>query len=152
MEDGAAVHLSPQASQTRLMRVEGRPVEAGLVVPFTVDGRSIGLSMVARREPPPFDATSLRVLNRLVDETVLALDNAISVRQTRELVVKDDLTRAYNRRYFETYLKDELLRAGATDVRRPSSSWTWTGSRRSTTSTATSSGARCSRRWPTASS
>jgi diguanylate cyclase (GGDEF)-like protein len=40
-----------------------------------------------------------------------AIENAIQVRAVRELVIKDDTTECFNRRYFEEFLAEELSRA-----------------------------------------
>ena len=47
----------------------------------------------------------------LVDEISGAVFNAVTHYKTKELTIKDDLTDAYNRRYFEQYLEDEFMRA-----------------------------------------
>jgi diguanylate cyclase (GGDEF)-like protein len=92
------------------MRADERAVESALLVPIVDQGKAIGISLVVRTSAPPFDAGSLRALARLTEETSAAVRNALSVRRTRELVIKDDLTDSYNRRYFETALEDELQR------------------------------------------
>src|SRR6185436_8148955 len=47
----------------------------------------------------------------LIDEISGAVFNAVTHYKTKELTIKDDLTEAYNRRYFERYLEEEFMRA-----------------------------------------
>jgi diguanylate cyclase (GGDEF)-like protein len=47
----------------------------------------------------------------LSEEISGAVHNAIIHYKTKELTIKDDLTEAYNRRYFEEYLDEEFVRA-----------------------------------------
>ena len=111
LRGGAAIQLTPQSPDIRRMRLMEEQVESALIAPFVAAGLSVGLVTVVRTSPPPFDAGSLRVLARLAEETSAAVTNALSVHKTRELVIKDDLTQAFNRRYFETYLEEELQRS-----------------------------------------
>lgn len=111
LRGGHAVHLGPQSPEIRTMRAGERTVESALLAPIVDQGRALGLAIVGRTAPPPFDGSSLRALARLTEETSAAFNNALSVRRTRELVIKDDLTDAYNRRYFESYLEDEMQRS-----------------------------------------
>ena len=53
----------------------------------------------------------LRRLRSLVALARRAIENASQVRAIRELVIKDDTTECFNRRYFEEFLAEEMSRA-----------------------------------------
>jgi diguanylate cyclase (GGDEF)-like protein len=59
-------------------------------------------------EPDPGSRERIR---RLLDESRLAIANALAVRGIRELVFKDDTADCFNRRYFNEFLAEELSRA-----------------------------------------
>ncbi len=59
----------------------------------------------------PFSNDDYKVLSLLIDEISGAVFNAVTHYKTKELTIKDDLTEAYNRRYFEIYLEEEFMRA-----------------------------------------
>ncbi|HSE43568.1 MAG TPA: diguanylate cyclase [Acidobacteriota bacterium] len=59
----------------------------------------------------PFSNDDYKVLSLLINEISGAVYNAVTHYKTKELTIKDDLTEAYNRRYFEGYLEEEFLRA-----------------------------------------
>jgi diguanylate cyclase (GGDEF)-like protein len=58
-----------------------------------------------------FSNDDYKVLSLLIDEISGAVFNAVTHYKTKELTIKDDLTEAYNRRYFERYLEEEFMRA-----------------------------------------
>jgi two-component system, cell cycle response regulator len=59
----------------------------------------------------PFSKDDFKLLTLLIEEISGAVYNAVTHYRTKELTIKDDLTEAYNRRYFEHYLEEELMRA-----------------------------------------
>jgi diguanylate cyclase (GGDEF)-like protein len=81
-----------------------------LVAPVLDAPRLVGYLVLA--EPPGAwsDATVAR-LDRLVPEMVPGLLNALQVETFRELVIKDDQTACFNRRYFDRCLSEEIYRA-----------------------------------------
>jgi diguanylate cyclase (GGDEF)-like protein len=84
----------PASSELLPLRGKGDDVVGLLVI---VGGRSAG---------PEKDR--VRALVRLSRR---AIENAVQVRAIRDLVIKDDTTECYNRRYFEEFLAEELSRA-----------------------------------------
>ncbi len=111
LRGGNPIRLSPGSQEARGMRCGSSPVESALIAPLVVDGQGIGMTVVVRTEPPPLDGSSLRALARLAEDTAPAIWNALSVHRTQELIIKDDLTQAYNRRYFEDELDEEINRS-----------------------------------------
>jgi diguanylate cyclase (GGDEF)-like protein len=85
-------------------------LEEVYVVPLPGAGALLGMLLVgwdARPLPP----ASLDRVGRLVPQILPALVNAMVVEGYRNLVIKDDQTDAYNRRYFERFLSEEVYRA-----------------------------------------
>lgn len=58
-----------------------------------------------------FTDDDYKLTTLLCEEISGAVHNAITHYKTKELTIKDDLTDAYNRRYFERYLEEEFMRA-----------------------------------------
>jgi diguanylate cyclase (GGDEF)-like protein len=51
------------------------------------------------------------VVSRLLHDCLPALANAVRMERVRELVIKDDQTESYNRRYLDSFLTEEVERA-----------------------------------------
>ncbi|UCF80500.1 MAG: diguanylate cyclase [Acidobacteriota bacterium] len=92
----------------------GSGVRVGSVVVAPIVARSerLGLAIVAReRGRPPLRSEDADILRKLLLESSDIVENALAHKRTQELTMRDDLTSAYNRRYFETYVEDEIRRA-----------------------------------------
>jgi diguanylate cyclase (GGDEF)-like protein len=96
-----------------LPELGGRAVLSALICPVVADARPLGLVMAVRdeRAGKGFSDVDVRMLSTFSSEIAESLQNAKILKKTRELTVKDDLTEAYNRRFFESYLDEELKRA-----------------------------------------
>ncbi len=85
-------------------------IEQVLAIPLPGTGALIGMLLLAReRQSLPVD--DMDRVGRLVPELLPALVNAMVVERYRDLVIKDDQTESYNRRYFERFLSEEVYRA-----------------------------------------
>jgi diguanylate cyclase (GGDEF)-like protein len=84
---------------------------ACVVLPLhgTEQAEWVALLVLTLEAPPP--AAVLSRLAALERELRPAIGNAIKVGAMRELVIRDDTARCFNRRYFESSLPDELARA-----------------------------------------
>jgi diguanylate cyclase (GGDEF)-like protein len=90
----------------------GQKVEAVIVTPtWWKDQPLAELVMVKYAGSSDFTRDDFKVLSLLNEEITGAVHNAIIHYKTKELTIKDDLTEAYNRRYFEQYLDEEFIRA-----------------------------------------
>jgi diguanylate cyclase (GGDEF)-like protein len=90
----------------------GQKVDAVIVTPtWWKDQPLAELVMVKYAGSPDFTRDDFKVLSLLNEEITGAVHNAIIHYKTKELTIKDDLTEAYNRRYFEQYLDEEFIRA-----------------------------------------
>jgi diguanylate cyclase (GGDEF)-like protein len=97
------ITLAPEA-----LRRQG--IEQILAVPLPGAGALLGMLLLARPggilAPEDVDR-----VGRLVPELVPALFNALLVERYKELIIKDDQTESYNRRYFDRFLSEEVYRA-----------------------------------------
>jgi diguanylate cyclase (GGDEF)-like protein len=64
----------------------------------------------SRQEPAALRAAARR-LEKFLVECMPALSNALRMERVRELVIKDDQTESYNRRYLDAFLAEEMERA-----------------------------------------
>jgi diguanylate cyclase (GGDEF)-like protein len=85
-------------------------IEQVLAVPLPGAGALLGMLLLARDGGPLMDEDAQRI-GRLVPELVPALLNAFLVERYKELIIKDDQTDSYNRRYFDRFLSEEVYRA-----------------------------------------
>ena len=84
--------------------------EQVLAVPLPGAGALLGMLLLAR-ERGPLPPEDVEHVDRLIPELVPALFNALLVERYKELIIKDDQTESYNRRYFDRFLSEEVYRA-----------------------------------------
>lgn len=95
-----------------LILPNGRRVSGMIITPTWWKDKPLAALVIVKYEgSEPFTGDDFKVLSLLSDEIAGAVHNAIIHYKTKELTIKDDLTDAYNRRYFEEYLDDEFIRA-----------------------------------------
>ncbi len=85
-------------------------LEEVYAVPLPGAGALLGMLLVGW-EARPIPPESLERVGRLVPQILPALVNSMVVEGYRNLVIKDDQTDAYNRRYFDRFLSEEVYRA-----------------------------------------
>lgn len=85
-------------------------IDQVLAVPLPGTGAVLGMLLVAR-ERQVIGVDDMDRVGRLVPELLPALVNALLVERYRELIIKDDQTDSYNRRYFDRFLSEEVYRA-----------------------------------------
>ncbi|RKX27186.1 MAG: hypothetical protein DRP45_01665 [Candidatus Zixiibacteriota bacterium] len=90
------------------LRADARSV---VLAPMTTHGKSVGLLMAESGEPAFFGARDEQMLQVVARSAGMALQNAELHRQTEELSIIDELTEAYNYRYFVQKLHEERKRA-----------------------------------------
>jgi diguanylate cyclase (GGDEF)-like protein len=95
---------------SRLEWPQGLP-SALLALPLVSRGRVIGVAELAEPEAGSFCAADARLLAALLDPAAIALENALLFRKLEERTVTDDLTRLYNARFMQNYLRRETKRA-----------------------------------------
>jgi diguanylate cyclase (GGDEF)-like protein len=91
---------------------QGYNTRSCLVLPLCGGEGVAGVVCLADKESgEPFIDADLRSLLFLSDQSGQALENAVKLRQMRDLAVIDELTGLYNRRYFQRALAREVQRA-----------------------------------------
>lgn len=81
-----------------------------VAAPLVDSGRLAGLLLLGEPGRAP-DGAAAEGARRLVPEMLPGLLNARQVEAFRELVIKDDQSECYNRRYFDRFLSEEVYRA-----------------------------------------
>ncbi|MCE5246318.1 MAG: sensor domain-containing diguanylate cyclase [Candidatus Polarisedimenticolia bacterium] len=88
------------------------PPAGGLIaLPLVSRGRTIGIAELAAPAGVVFGPDDLGLAATLMEPAAIALDNALLFKRLEERTVTDDLTRLYNARFMENYLKRETKRA-----------------------------------------
>jgi diguanylate cyclase (GGDEF)-like protein len=88
-------------------------VSALIIAPIWWKNEALGILLNVKYEKgkQSFSNDDFKLLSLLTDDISGAVYNAITHYKMKELTIKDDLTEAYNRRYFEQFLEEELMRA-----------------------------------------
>ncbi len=88
-------------------------VRSLLALPIHAGTRPVGGILLAKtfQVPGNFTQNTVQVLQTFASDLGPVLRNALLQVQTQELNFKDDLTDAYNRRYFEHFLPEEIRRS-----------------------------------------
>ena len=85
---------------------------AGLVVmPLQLEHDLVGVLRVPVTPGRAIPAGTIDSVSRYVRAVASVVSNIYQLTQSRDLAMRDDLTKAYNRRFFETYLDEEIERA-----------------------------------------
>ena len=82
-----------------------------LISPLKSHNSSLGLLIAESPDPDRFQEKDIRSFTMLTRSAALALENADLHRQTEQLTVVDELTGAYNYRFFVRKLEEEKKRA-----------------------------------------
>ena len=86
--------------------------EAGLIVmPMQVQHDLVGVIRVALGPHDRLDDDDAANVSRYLRSVASVLSNIYQLTRSRDLAMRDDLTKAYNRRFLESYLDEEIERA-----------------------------------------
>lgn len=81
-------------------------------MPLKFKDRYLGvIEAVNKNDGSPFDDNDLVVLQILVDHAAIAIENSMLYERVQKLTIVDDLTQAYNFRFFNMMLVNEFNRA-----------------------------------------
>lgn len=80
-----------------------------LALPIKGTQRGVALALIS--SSVDLESELLLLASQFALELSSVLENLLLFIETKELTVKDDLTQAYNRRYFEAFIDEELERA-----------------------------------------
>lgn len=92
----------------------GNPAKKGafLSLPLAArNGRVVGVINLWRRRPASFSAKEIDLLRKIAGQLGQVLDTITVYHQTRELSITDELTKVFNRRYFNQRFEREMQRA-----------------------------------------
>ena len=79
-------------------------------MPMRVNNAVIGVLHLSDSEPNAFSPDDIRLLSLIAGQAAVTIERAAEHQQLETLAITDGLTRAYNHRYFQMRLEDELRR------------------------------------------
>jgi len=82
-----------------------------LMVPLLAGEDILGVIRLNSQKPAAYQAYDQDVLTTLANQTAMAVENALMVQQIRDMAIRDGLTGAYNHRYFQEKLAEEIIKA-----------------------------------------
>lgn len=82
-----------------------------IVMPLQVEHDLVGVIRVPLAPDDAFDEESVESISRYLAAVAQVLGNIYQLSRSRDLAMRDDLTKAYNRRFFEAYLDEEIERS-----------------------------------------
>jgi diguanylate cyclase (GGDEF)-like protein len=82
-----------------------------MVMPLQVNDDLLGVIRIPVRPGQTMDETNAANVTRYLTAVAQVLSNIYQLTRSRDLAMRDDLTKAYNRRFFETYLDEEIERS-----------------------------------------
>jgi diguanylate cyclase (GGDEF)-like protein len=82
-----------------------------MVMPLQVHDDLLGVIRVPLDTPDGIDETKAANVTRYLAAVAQVLSNIYQLTRSRDLAMRDDLTKAYNRRFFESYLDEEIERS-----------------------------------------
>ncbi|HXH38190.1 MAG TPA: GGDEF domain-containing protein [Thermoanaerobaculia bacterium] len=82
-----------------------------IVMPMQVQHDLVGVIRVALGPHDPLDDEGAANVTRYLHSVSSVLSNIYQLTRSRDLAMRDDLTKAYNRRFLESYLDEEIERA-----------------------------------------
>ncbi|HEX7680515.1 MAG TPA: sensor domain-containing diguanylate cyclase [Thermoanaerobaculia bacterium] len=85
--------------------------EGMIVMPMLAQHDLIGVIRVALGPHDPLDDEAVANVTRYLRSVASVMSNIYQLTRSRDLAMRDDLTKAFNRRFFESYLDEEIERA-----------------------------------------
>jgi diguanylate cyclase (GGDEF)-like protein len=82
-----------------------------IVMPLQVEHDLAGVIKVPLDAGVTFDEEGADAITRYLGAVALVLGNIYQLSRSRDLAMRDDLTKAFNRRFFESYLDEEIERS-----------------------------------------
>ncbi len=82
-----------------------------IVIPLQVEHDLVGVIRVPLGSTESVDETVVEDVTHYVRAVASVLGNIYQLSRSRDLAMRDDLTKAFNRRFFDTYLDEEIERS-----------------------------------------
>lgn len=118
VKEGKAILINDTGKEMDHFYFNGSGIASGsyLGVPLVrKNGEVIGVLSAHKPVVDGFRKSDLRLFKAVAEHVAVAIDNAMTFQQTRELMHRDDLTNLYNRRYFFDRYDREVYRASRYD-------------------------------------
>ena len=104
--------LQKALSSGRLFADDRSPDGTGMIVmPLQVQEDLVGVIKVPLAKGDAFGDEAAQNVSRYLGFVAQVLSNIYQLTRSRDLAMRDDLTKAFNRRFFETYLEEEMERS-----------------------------------------
>jgi diguanylate cyclase (GGDEF)-like protein len=104
--------LQKALSSGNLLAAERESNGSGMIVmPLQVNEDLIGVIKVPLKPKDSFTDEAASNVNRYLSAVARVLSNIYQLTRSRDLAMRDDLTKAFNRRFFESYLDEEIERS-----------------------------------------
>jgi len=82
-----------------------------IVIPLQVEDDLVGVIKVPIAPGDSVDAEATANVSRYIGAVASVLGNIYQLTRSQDLAMRDDLTKAFNRRFFESYLDEEIERS-----------------------------------------
>jgi len=82
-----------------------------IVMPLQIEQDLVGVIKVTLSEGDLFEEESVAGVWRYLSAVAQVLGNIYQLTRSRDLAMRDDLTKAFNRRFFDSYLEEEIERS-----------------------------------------
>jgi diguanylate cyclase (GGDEF)-like protein len=92
-------------------RAGSRETLSAVCLPLVSFGQVLGLLVLESAHPDAFQPEDVNALESVADICAIAIQNARNFEQVRQLAYIDGLTGAFNRRYFEVRMAEEVARS-----------------------------------------
>jgi diguanylate cyclase (GGDEF)-like protein len=80
--------------------------------PIMVDREAFGIVVIAEKsQKKTHSKKEIFFINKLLKDSSLAIKNVLSFQKISGLTIKDDITNAFNRRFFEAFMEEEIQRS-----------------------------------------
>lgn len=86
-------------------------IQSFLMVPLLIGEDVLGVIRLNSQKPDAYQTYDQDVLTTLANQTAMALENALMIQQIQDMAIRDGLTGAYNHRYFQEKLAEEMTKA-----------------------------------------
>jgi diguanylate cyclase (GGDEF)-like protein len=104
--------IPPDLLQRALASGQSFVADSGLVVmPLQVEHDLVGVIRAPLGATDSFDAAVIESVSRYLGAVASVLGNIYQLSRSRDLAMRDDLTKAFNRRFFDSYLEEEIERS-----------------------------------------
>lgn len=104
--------IPPDVLQQALSSPQLFAATAGMIVmPLQVREDLLGVIKIPQPEGATLTDEKAAAVTKYLGAVAQVLSNIYQLTRSRDLAMRDDLTKAYNRRFFETYLDEEIERS-----------------------------------------